>query len=88
MISNEIKEETDEKLVVKVETKMESDEDDDDEDEDDDDDVVDFREMAGRTISAKGQQIDRSSAANLRRSKEEIDLDDEDEDEFGYTLSE
>lgn len=33
-------------------------------------------------------QIDRASAANLKRSKEEIEADKEEEDDFGYTTSE
>lgn len=33
-------------------------------------------------------QIDRASAANIKRSKEEIAADAEQEDDFGYTMSE
>ena len=33
-------------------------------------------------------QIDRSSAGNMRRTKEEVTNDPEDEDEFGYTMCE
>lgn len=33
-------------------------------------------------------QIDRASAANIKRSKEEITADPEQEDDFGYTMSE
>ncbi|VEN50343.1 unnamed protein product, partial [Callosobruchus maculatus] len=55
------------------------------ESESDDDDV---RELEGRTMSAKGQQIDRASAANVKRSKEEAKADPEEEDDFGYTMSE
>ncbi|KAJ8985929.1 hypothetical protein NQ317_010686 [Molorchus minor] len=51
----------------------------------DDDDEDDIRELEGRTVSDKGQQIDRASAANVRRSKEEISADLEEEDDFGYT---
>nr|CAH7758329.1 unnamed protein product [Callosobruchus chinensis] len=57
----------------------------DSESESDDDDV---RELEGRTMSAKGQQIDRASAANVKRSKEEAKADPEEEDDFGYTMSE
>lgn len=32
-------------------------------------------------------QIDRASAANVKRSKEEIASDPEKEDDFGYTMS-
>ncbi|CAH2008429.1 unnamed protein product [Acanthoscelides obtectus] len=53
--------------------------------ESEDDDV---RELEGRTMSAKGQQIDRASAANVKRSKEEAKADPEEEDDFGYTMSE
>lgn len=33
-------------------------------------------------------QIDRASAGNVRRSKEEVDADPEKENAFGYTMSE
>lgn len=33
-------------------------------------------------------QIDRASAANVKRSKDEIAADTEAEDDFGYTMSE
>jgi hypothetical protein len=33
-------------------------------------------------------QIYRASAGNVKRSKEEIEADQEEEDEFGYTTSE
>lgn len=32
-------------------------------------------------------QIDRASAGNVKRSKEEIEADPEQENEFGYTMS-
>lgn len=67
----------------KVETSVEE-----SDDEEDDEEMVDFKEMEGRTFNDKGHQIDRSSAANLRRSQEEIMADKDEEDEFGYTMSE
>jgi hypothetical protein len=33
-------------------------------------------------------QIDRASAGNVKRSKEEVDADPEKANEFGYTMSE
>ncbi|KAL3288738.1 hypothetical protein HHI36_003173 [Cryptolaemus montrouzieri] len=54
------------------------------EEEDDEDDA---RLMEGRTMSAAGVQIDRASAGNVKRSKEEIQNDPEKEDDFGYTMS-
>ncbi|XP_050311280.1 inaD-like protein isoform X2 [Anthonomus grandis grandis] len=51
------------------------------------DDEEDETALEGRTVSAGGQQIDRASAANVRRSKEEIAADQEKEDEFGYTTN-
>ncbi|XP_025830217.1 inaD-like protein [Agrilus planipennis] len=51
----------------------------------DSDDEEDVRELEGRTVSAKGQEIDRASAANIKRTKEEIAADTEEEDDFGYT---
>lgn len=33
-------------------------------------------------------QISRKSAGNVKRSREEIEADPEQEDEFGYTMSE
>ncbi|KAK9877484.1 hypothetical protein WA026_018594 [Henosepilachna vigintioctopunctata] len=56
--------------------------------ESEDEDEDDVRLMEGRTISAAGVQIDRASAGNVKRSKEEIANDPEKEDDFGYTMSE
>ncbi|XP_044265647.1 inaD-like protein isoform X2 [Tribolium madens] len=53
--------------------------------ESEEDDEIDIRDMEGRTVSSKGQQIDRASAGNLKRSKEESEADPEEEDDFGYT---
>lgn len=39
-------------------------------------------------ISAHSFQIDRASAGNVKRSKEEVDADPEKENLFGYTMSE
>ncbi|CAH1188432.1 unnamed protein product [Phyllotreta striolata] len=58
-----------------------------DSDEEDDDDDDDVRDLEGRTVSAKGHAIDRASAGNVRRTKDEIAADKEDEDEFGYTTN-
>ncbi|XP_018562812.1 uncharacterized protein LOC108904661 [Anoplophora glabripennis] len=68
-----------EKVIPPREESLEPSEDEEDED---------IREMEGRTVSAGGQQIDRASAANVKRSKDEIQADPEEEDEFGYTMSE
>ncbi|XP_060536240.1 uncharacterized protein LOC132708127 isoform X2 [Cylas formicarius] len=54
--------------------------------DDDYDDDIGNTELEGRTLSAKGQQIDRASAGNVKRTKEEICEDLEDEDDFGYTM--
>lgn len=43
--------------------------------------------MEGRTTSKAGMDIDRASAGNVRRTKEEIADDPEEEDQFGYTAS-
>nr|XP_015837296.1 PREDICTED: inaD-like protein isoform X2 [Tribolium castaneum] len=51
------------------------------------DEEIDIRYMEGRTFSSKGQQIDRASAGNYRRSKEESEADAEEEDDFGYTTN-
>ncbi|XP_074036607.1 multiple PDZ domain protein isoform X3 [Leptinotarsa decemlineata] len=53
----------------------------------DDDEEEDVRELEGRTVSSKGYQIDRASAGNVKRTKEEIANDTEDEDDFGYTTN-
>ncbi|XP_066245607.1 multiple PDZ domain protein-like isoform X1 [Euwallacea similis] len=57
----------------------------DDESAESEEDEVDTIQLEGRTVSLAGQQIDRASAANVRRNKEEIAADNEKEDEFGYT---
>uniref|UniRef100_A0AAR5PTV3 PDZ domain-containing protein n=1 Tax=Dendroctonus ponderosae TaxID=77166 RepID=A0AAR5PTV3_DENPD len=53
----------------------------------DEEDEEDAAELEGRTVSSKGHQIDRASAANFKRSKEEIAADKEEEDDFGYTTN-
>lgn len=50
-------------------------------------DEEDTREMEGRTTTKAGTEIDRASAGNVRRTKEEIAADAEAEDQFGYTTS-
>ncbi|KAG5888595.1 hypothetical protein JTB14_004777 [Gonioctena quinquepunctata] len=54
----------------------------------DEDEENDVRDLEGRTVSSKGCQIDRASAGNVKRTKEEITTDKEEEDDFGYTMSE
>ncbi|CAO1414006.1 unnamed protein product [Diamesa hyperborea] len=51
----------------------------------DEDDDEDTRDLEGRTTTSQGVEIDRASAGNIRRSKEEVDADPEKENEFGYT---
>ncbi|KAL9705307.1 hypothetical protein quinque_008825 [Culex quinquefasciatus] len=41
--------------------------------------------MEGKTFTKAGVEIDRASAGNVRRSKEESAIDTEQEDCFGYT---
>ncbi|XP_050503715.1 inactivation-no-after-potential D protein isoform X2 [Diabrotica virgifera virgifera] len=53
----------------------------------DDDDEEDVRDLEGRTMTAKGYMIDRASAGNVTRTKDEILNDSEEEDLFGYTMS-
>ncbi|KAK9712731.1 PDZ domain [Popillia japonica] len=57
-----------------------------DSESDDSEEEEDVRQLEGRTVSAKGQEIDRASAANVRRTKEEASADPEEEDDFGYTM--
>lgn len=45
-------------------------------------------ESLGKVLSRKGKEIDRKSAGNVKRSKDEARLDPEEENEFGYTDSE
>ncbi|PSN48941.1 hypothetical protein C0J52_03469 [Blattella germanica] len=54
---------------------------------DEDDEEEDVRFLEGRIYTKKGQEIHRASAGNVKRSKEEIEADPEEEDEFGYTAS-
>lgn len=42
----------------------------------------------GKTLTKAGKEIDRKSAGNVKRSKEEARADEEPENEFGYTDSE
>ncbi|XP_075985823.1 multiple PDZ domain protein-like isoform X3 [Anticarsia gemmatalis] len=50
-------------------------------------DEEDERELQGRTCSDKGVEIDRASAAAVKRTKEEKEADPEEEDDFGYTTN-
>ncbi|KAG8254400.1 hypothetical protein J6590_008848 [Homalodisca vitripennis] len=54
-------------------------------DSDSEDDEEDTRDMEGRIYTKKGVEISRASAGNVKRTKEEIDADPEEEDDFGYT---
>ncbi|KAJ8925775.1 hypothetical protein NQ315_009623, partial [Exocentrus adspersus] len=76
-VPNEEKTEVQKAAPVKAESLEPSDDDDEEED--------DIRELEGRTVSSSGHQIDRASAANVRRTKEDMLADSEEEDEFGYT---
>uniref|UniRef100_A0A8D8SWY8 Patj homolog n=1 Tax=Cacopsylla melanoneura TaxID=428564 RepID=A0A8D8SWY8_9HEMI len=51
------------------------------------DEEEDTRDMEGKIKSKGGEEIMRASAANVKRSKEEIDADTEEEDKFGYTMN-
>lgn len=42
----------------------------------------------GKVLTKAGKEIDRKSAGNTKRSKEEAKTDEEPENEFGYTDSE
>ncbi|GFG33910.1 hypothetical protein Cfor_01705, partial [Coptotermes formosanus] len=52
---------------------------------DEEDEDEDIRDLEGRTYTKMGREIYRASAGNMKRSKEETEADQEDEDEFGYT---
>lgn len=60
---------------------------DDDKNSEDDDDDDSEEESLGKVLTKKGKEIDRKSAGNVKRSKEEAHLDPEEENEFGYTES-
>ncbi|XP_058790086.1 uncharacterized protein LOC131663616 isoform X2 [Phymastichus coffea] len=47
----------------------------------------DTRDLEGNIFTKTGIEISRRSAANVKRSKAEIDADPEQEDEFGYTTN-
>lgn len=51
------------------------------------DDDSEEEESLGKVVSEAGREIDRKSAGNVKRSKEEIQADPEPENEFGYTES-
>lgn len=53
--------------------------------EEDSSDDEDARDLEGKTYTKAGVEIDRASAGNIKRSNEEISLDTEVEDCFGYT---
>ncbi|GLH01326.1 Inactivation-no-after-potential D protein [Gryllus bimaculatus] len=48
-------------------------------------DEEDVRELEGNMYTKKGHEINRASAGNVKRTKEEIEADPEEEDDFGYT---
>ncbi|XP_020285620.1 uncharacterized protein LOC109855592 isoform X2 [Pseudomyrmex gracilis] len=49
------------------------------------DDEEDTRMLEGNVYTKGGIEISRKSAGNVRRTKEEIEADPEEEDEYGYT---
>ncbi|KAI5707867.1 hypothetical protein M8J77_011552 [Diaphorina citri] len=49
-------------------------------------DEEDTRDLEGKIKSKAGVEIMRASAANVKRTKEEIAADTEEEDQFGYTM--
>lgn len=51
----------------------------------DDNDDDDEEEEDGRVTTRAGKEIDRKSAGNVKRTKEECEMDTEQENEFGYT---
>ncbi|RZF43874.1 hypothetical protein LSTR_LSTR007210 [Laodelphax striatellus] len=55
--------------------------------EDSEDSEDDTRQMEGRIYTKKGVEISRASAGAVKRSKEEIEADPEEEDDFGYTTN-
>lgn len=56
------------------------------EDESSNDDTEE-EDSLGKVLTKAGKEIDRKSAGNVRRSKEEAKADEEPENEFGYTDS-
>lgn len=44
-------------------------------------------ESLGKVVTKMGKEIDRKSAGNIKRSKEEVKADLEAENEYGYTES-
>lgn len=55
--------------------------------EDQSSDDSEEEESLGKVLTKAGKEIDRKSAGNIKRSKEEQKADDETENEFGYTDS-
>ncbi|XP_015791818.1 multiple PDZ domain protein isoform X2 [Tetranychus urticae] len=53
------------------------------EDSDSEEEEINVRDTKGKVFSAKGVEIDRTSAGNIKLAPGEVD---EEEDEFGYTL--
>lgn len=53
-----------------------------------DDDDSEEEDSLGKVVTKAGREIDRKSAGNTKRSKEEAKADEEPENEFGYTDSE
>ncbi|XP_069682015.1 multiple PDZ domain protein-like isoform X7 [Periplaneta americana] len=54
---------------------------------DEEEEEEDVRDLEGRMYTKAGREIHRASAGNVKRSKEEIEADQEEEDEFGYTTN-
>lgn len=63
---------------INVNDRFSDDEEDDSEDED----------SLGKVVTKLGKEIDRKSAGNVKRSRDEISCDEEPENEYGYTDSE
>lgn len=57
------------------------------EDESSSSDDSEEEDSLGKVATKAGKEIDRKSAGNVKRSKEESKADDEAENEFGYTDS-
>ncbi|KAJ6643961.1 Inactivation-no-after-potential D protein [Pseudolycoriella hygida] len=56
-----------------------------DEEQSSDEEESEDEETAGKVVSKAGVEIDRKSAGNIKRSREEIAADEEPENNFGYT---
>lgn len=84
MVSCQISDNNDERnqVITKVTTKSSE-----DAEADSSNDESEDEESLGKVMTKLGREIDRKSAGNIKRSKEEIAADGETENEFGYTES-